>query len=43
MGRHREILLVLDPRGHRDLWANLATRLRVAGISPPGETIRSAA
>ena len=41
--RHREILLVLDPRSRRDLWASLAMRLQVAGKSPSSEPVTSAA
>ena len=41
--RHREILLVLDPQVRLELWTDFAMRLRVAGISPPEEAIRSAA
>jgi DNA adenine methylase len=41
--RHREVLLVLDPLGHQDLWANLAMQLRTAGLAPALEASRGAA
>ena len=43
LDRHRELLFILDSEARQSLWADFAMRLRLAGISPLDEAIRSAA
>jgi len=41
--RHREALLILDPGGHDEVWANLQSKLTDAGLSPRAHKLAGAA